>query len=344
MAYNKKLYKSNDSVIDSSVIYDDTQKKLQSEINAEVGTDISDLNGSLNTYARPNLLDNWYFVGGGSQSGNGVFPINQRGQTSYSAAGYGIDRWKRTTAASGNILVNANGLTSSSAALFVRQANDIHPQLIGKTLTYSILWRNAGLKSVTHVFEADHRFTTNNSTPTQPIYASGGISLPNELVAFPAIPDDYVIAIKLEVGDTQTLAHLENGVWVLNELPDFQTELRKCLGYYYKTSNDTACMGSGTITGSAKRVIMNVTVPVPLIREISSVKINNGYVLRLGSGGYSALTPNETYTAPESLQYHRASKYATSIRIEDVRSTSTGDTNNTACTYAARGIEISCEP
>lgn len=148
---------------------------------SRVEGEISGLSGSLATYVRQNLLDNWYFVGGGSQSGNGVFPINQRGQTSYSAAGYGIDRWYRSTTATGNILVNANGLASSTV-LFIRQANDIQPQLIGKTLTYSILWRNAGLKSVTHVFGAGDRFSANSSNPTQPVYSSGGTVLSNELV------------------------------------------------------------------------------------------------------------------------------------------------------------------
>ena len=42
-----------------------------------------------------NLLDNWYFAGGGSQQGDGQFPINQRGQTSYTASNANcIDRWK----------------------------------------------------------------------------------------------------------------------------------------------------------------------------------------------------------------------------------------------------------
>ena len=35
-----------------------------------------------NIGGRPNrnLLDNWYFVGGGSQQGGGSFPVNQRGR------------------------------------------------------------------------------------------------------------------------------------------------------------------------------------------------------------------------------------------------------------------------
>lgn len=309
---------------------------------SRVEGEISGLSGSLATYVRQNLLDNWYFVGGGSQSGNGVFPINQRGQTSYSAAGYGIDRWYRSTTATGNILVNANGLASSTV-LFIRQANDIQPQLIGKTLTYSILWRNAGLKSVTHVFGAGDRFSANSSNPTQPVYSSGGTVLSNELVGLFVIPDDYIIAIKLEVGDTSTLAHLENGVWVLNELPDYQTELRKCLGYYFRTSADTVMFGYGAISGAAKRVIMTFYVPVPFVRTPKSVNMSD-YVLRLGTAGYSALTPNETYVQPESLTVLLPSKYSTSVRITDIRTEATGDPNNSVVLVAARGIEISCEP
>ena len=40
-----------------------------------------------------------------------------------------------------------------------------------------------------------------------------------------------IIAIKLELGDTQTLAHKENGVWVLNEIPDFGEQLARCQRY-----------------------------------------------------------------------------------------------------------------
>ena len=42
-----------------------------------------------------------------------------------------------------------------------------------------------------------------------------------------------LVAIKLEVGDTQTLAHQnEYGEWVLNEIPDYAEELWKCQRYF----------------------------------------------------------------------------------------------------------------
>lgn len=41
---------------------------------------------------RPNLLDNAYFVGGGT--GWGVFPVNQRGQVTFTEVNPMFDRWK----------------------------------------------------------------------------------------------------------------------------------------------------------------------------------------------------------------------------------------------------------
>lgn len=40
-----------------------------------------------------NLLRNWYFVGGGSQQGAGIFPINSRGNTTYTGSTSTIDGW-----------------------------------------------------------------------------------------------------------------------------------------------------------------------------------------------------------------------------------------------------------
>ena len=42
-------------------------------------------------------------------------------------------------------------------------------------------------------------------------------------------------AVKLELGPFQTLAHKEGSKWVLNEIPDYATELAKCQRYFYKT-------------------------------------------------------------------------------------------------------------
>jgi hypothetical protein len=44
-----------------------------------------------------------------------------------------------------------------------------------------------------------------------------------------------VLAVKLELGDTQTLAHQDgNGSWQLNEVPEYEVELLKCRHYYQR--------------------------------------------------------------------------------------------------------------
>ena len=44
---------------------------------------------------------------------------------------------------------------------------------------------------------------------------------------------DTLLAVKLELGTEQTLAHQENGVWVLNEIPDYGEQLRRCQRYCF---------------------------------------------------------------------------------------------------------------
>lgn len=178
----------------------------------------------------PNLLDNWYFVGGGSQQGGGQFPINQRGQTNYSGNSYGIDRWK------------AGGVSTSLYADYIEfaynGADQVHQYFEnydafdGKRLTASILWGDGTLSSGSFVFSKN-----NTDWGSATFFSKGNFSL----IFTASIGLDLytttamtltIKAIKLEVGDTQTLAHQENGVWVLNEIPDYWQELAKCQRYY----------------------------------------------------------------------------------------------------------------
>lgn len=46
-----------------------------------------------------------------------------------------------------------------------------------------------------------------------------------------------ILAVKLELGSTQTLAHREGGQWVLNEVPEYGEQLRRCLRYDYILGN-----------------------------------------------------------------------------------------------------------
>lgn len=213
------------------------------EIDAAVGralaggaldTSVTNVSNQLGTFVRPNLLDNWYF-------GN---PVNQRGQTEYSAAGYTIDRWKMqldigiiTTTADGLILdATANALT-----LVQFFESDLLRELAGNTLTwavmYTVLEQSGAPGGIGYTIPGSYYAQAIMAGDVGKLcVASGSISAPTnlEIPAQMYIPKGCkikLIAAKLELGSTQTLAHREGDRWVLNEVPEYGEQLRRCQRY-----------------------------------------------------------------------------------------------------------------
>ena len=88
--------------------------------------------------SNPNLLDNWYFVGGGSQQGGGQFAINQRGQTSWSTKGYHIDRWQDEQPVAGSIQADGLHISTGQTTIQPHELSEVNA-LFGKTITISAL-------------------------------------------------------------------------------------------------------------------------------------------------------------------------------------------------------------
>lgn len=181
-----------------------------------------------------NLLRNWYFVGGGT--GRGVFPVNQRGATTLNVGStYFVDGWV-TRNTTGSVAISSSGLSiTTPSGLGARFALFQHIQLgnyASKPLTLSVL-------DLTKVYSVTVDSLSITDTSTRVIQISlddGGLA---EL--YVSTSDCYISlssgigktsvyrAIKLELGPEQTLAHQENGVWVLNEIPDYEYELYRCI-------------------------------------------------------------------------------------------------------------------
>lgn len=191
--------------------------------------DIDDAATKSKWQSNPNLLDNWYF-------GN---PVNQRGQTSYTGLGYGIDRWY---AYSGvlkiqNDIIELSG-NSSGGALEQRIENP--KRFAGKTLTLSVMGKHSGSSWYVTVRQDGVYKNTNLIIPTDFSCASttfvADSTLSNELAIVFSCWDESDVAeikaIKLELGSQQTLAHQENGVWVPNEIPDYGEQLARCQRYF----------------------------------------------------------------------------------------------------------------
>lgn len=214
------------------------------------------------TGVNPNLLDNWYF-------GN---PVNQRGQTSYNGNNYTIDRWRGTRAI---VEVGAQGV-----ALAYNQASGVQGyiyqriepgELVGKTVTLSLLLRNNSFATVTGKFPAlgEAQLTT-RYIPTDG-YSINATLAPATATAMPFVTVSTssptpvpLLAIKLELGDTQTLAHQDgNGNWVLNEIPDYGEQLAQCQRYAFSSQliHNYARIGFGV---AETETLLHLYFPIPV--------------------------------------------------------------------------------
>ena len=174
----------------------------------------------------PNLLDNWFF-------GN---PVNQRGKTSYGQTPqYSIDRWMINNdyayvdVADGYITLRGNDV-NGFGGIIEKLESSVKNALFDKTITLSFFAKLYTTCSIggTHIAPTDN-FELYSATFHS---TSADYVLLNAVTAVTQgakIAD--IIAAKLELGSTQTLAHKENGVWVLNEIPDFGEQLRRCQRY-----------------------------------------------------------------------------------------------------------------
>lgn len=178
-----------------------------------------------------NLLDNWYFTG----------PVNQRGQLSVNGdRKYPIDRWKTIGYQAATITIGNSGLLINNTATgsqAVRQylsaplppgtytLSAIIVSVSGSGDVGTLVARSASAVKASETFTAAGLVVLTFSTDgTDPITNIGITCAPGNSVT--------VLAMKLECGDSQTLAHLENGTPVLNELPDYGEELLKCQRYF----------------------------------------------------------------------------------------------------------------
>ena len=181
---------------------------------------------SLSSGFNPNLLDNWYFAN----------PVNQRGQTTYTSSEnqYSIDRWIKEpgtlTIADGYISLDMTGLCGIAQHI----DTDLFKALAGKTLTASVLYKDGQLKKAT--------FTPDSSYTDIDIWKGLGNGFGDILYRWSNGSPNFtysnsqhceLVAIKLELGDQQTLAHQdENGAWQLNEIPNYGEQLARCQRYF----------------------------------------------------------------------------------------------------------------
>lgn len=265
------------------------------------GTDAIDSQNALNNLGagvRSNLLDNAYFIGGGSQQGGGQFPINQKGQTTYSN-GTAFDRWYITTS-NGNLSIEPDGvLINQTLSSWFSQNIQNPSQYANKTMTFSILVQaiNSGILRIaigdslnTGDFGSgsvlDTQFNVGEIkllTLTKTIQNGCSVVLSQALT--PGGMTYKCFSAKLEIGNNQTLAYQKSdGSWELFLQPknDYITQLLKCQYYSISFGKDLDYESVGFGEATSETSIM-VVVPVPVALRIKPTAMLTG-TLNLRSG------------------------------------------------------------
>lgn len=242
------------------------------EIDAAVGraltggaldTSVTNVSNQLGTFVRPNLLDNWYFGR----------PVNQRGQTEYTGNGYTVDRWMIDVQ---SINVVDNGVALNNALdMFQRCEGNTMNRLLGRTVTLSLLTADNRLFYGTMTLPSDRKsggefvtaYTDANGALQCYIDGTDNSNI-DQIFRIYTKTTVTILAAKLELGPTQTLAHREGDKWVLNEIPDYGEQLRRCQRYHL---GDMQRDAPGRISG---KNIAYCIVPIPVtMRQSSAVPI-----------------------------------------------------------------------
>ena len=265
-----------------------------------------------------NLLDNWYFPD----------PINQRGQTEYATSSsniYGIDRWMLSLV---SLKLIDDGITLQVSTQYdwpsIRQRIEAYEHLAGKHLSISALVRNPhGLKVLVTLKPTDGSgsgfitaSTTIQSDEWQLIHAHG--VFPESIAAatvmiyadHPTLGTSFdVMAVKLELGDHQTLAHQDaSGSWVLNDPPPDRTlELLKCRRYQqvFDWGEENFVIGYGNTTSTTTANAFLSAVP----------KMRAAPAISNTDGGNWSCTANGEHVKITSISPWFSSHYGIGIRV-----------------------------
>lgn len=224
----------------------------------------------------------------------------------YCAGGvYTIDRWLSSTHDK-TVKIADDHLTITDAAdygAFLQRFE--YKELLGRTVTFSVLAkRTAAGAQVPYItvmvgnntfagygmIEESNDYQIASCTVTLSDTAPSEGYFFVDIVGMAGSSID-IKAGKLELGDTQTLAHKENGVWVLNEVPDYGEQLARCLRYYIVTGANHFFSGWCTTT---EKFWTHISTPVPM-RAIPAISVIEPGNVIFGTSGANLKTSANQY-------------------------------------------------
>lgn len=317
-------YNGSESTL-SAVTVNDAIDELDDKVNTNTtnissnSTKITVIQNRISYYSSQNILDNWYLLN----------PINQQRITNYAlapvATHYFIDRWignSRNSNLAGDVTDEGFKVTCTdftgvgNPPLFSQYFNQI---LEPGTYSASILCKDV-VGQVNCLLEG-------SGSPWTDYF---GIQLQSgfNTVTFKISENSFtrfafhftfrnnssiiIQATKLERSDHQTLAHLENNVWTLNEIPKYTEQLLECQRYMINLCYVASNYGDLGVVGaySKTRGLATIPLPVELYRKPSITF----------SGDFRMVAYNEIWqagTAVTSMLLNQLSENSISIYCDN---------------------------
>lgn len=217
----------------------------------------------------------------------------------YCAVGYTVDRWKLDI---GEAVTLEDGcICLKKSGTYWGEYFDDFDQFIGMTLTGSVLLSDGTLRTGSFVYNGSLNQGQTFFSSELGFYVQKLSDSLTRCEINSNVDNVKIKAVKLELGDTQTLAHKENGVWVLNEIPDFGEQLRRCRDYCRKIKY-------ATYTGYAMGVAMSANfVRIPIffedMRTTPTVDLSSasGLFLTGAEGDVYGVTFTLAWSAPNCI-------------------------------------------
>lgn len=227
-------------------------------------------------------------------------PVNGGYVSGYCAVGYTVDRWWLGFDSGSSSLQLTNDGVIYNAGSSGSYENFSQPYLKESCIVdqpYTISFLVDNFQNVRQVFnnKTGSNFNiTDNLISYTFSYNSIPDANPDIGIQFKKGTSTLIRAAKLEFGDHQTLAHKENDKWVLNEIPDFGEQLRKCIYYTEKVEDrDTPAITNSTFIPSGATSAVFI-LPYARKRTIPAINFNDvgnyRVIARTISGGTTAFS------------------------------------------------------
>lgn len=196
---------------------------------------------------------------------------------------YAIDRWFLGGEPSNIMMITNGGIHISYTTPGWNVIQKLKNVLCkGKTYTFSAVYKSTlPLRLV--VSFGDNKYFFNESSPATSEWALATITgtVPNDVeityeqVIFQQLGSVAgtmdIKAAKLELGPTQTLAHREGDKWMLNEIPDYGKQLRRCQRYCFAWAYGAKKMHCLTVMQCVRPGMLYGLIPTPVTMRTNPV-------------------------------------------------------------------------